>query len=87
MQYQVAAVFTSLTLPDGDFRQILDVSSERANPVPVVVCLAELDGGWSDLLEAGVFAVLEDRCDARQVRKIVDAVVGAAVRTVASVCP
>jgi len=85
MEYQVAAVFTSLRLPDGDFRRILDVSSERANPVPVVVCLPEMDGGWADLLEAGAFAVLEERCGAAQVRKIVDAVVGAGVRTVASV--
>jgi hypothetical protein len=87
MQYQVAAVFTSLTLPDGDFRRILDVSSERPNPVPVVVCLPEMDGGWADLLESGAFAVLESSCSAAQVRRIVDAVAGDGARTVATVAP
>ena len=84
MRYQIAAVFTSLALPDGDFRRILNVSSERSNAAPVVVCLPRMDGGWGDLLEAGAFGVLEENCNAAQVRKIVNAVAGAGPQTVLS---
>jgi hypothetical protein len=87
MPYQVAAVFTSLSLPDGGFRRVLDAASDRNPPVPVIVCLREMDGGWSDLLEEGAFAVLDERTSAGQIRKIVEAVLEGEPRTLASMAP
>jgi DNA-binding NtrC family response regulator len=76
LRYQIAAVFTSLVLPDGDFRQIVEIAGARSNPAPVIVCLSEMDAGWVDLLEAGAAGVLREGCDLAEIRRVVDEVIG-----------
>ncbi len=52
------AIFTGLELPDGCFRDLVEAAGRLPELVPVVVCLPNLDGGWSDLLEAGAAGLL-----------------------------
>ena len=76
LRYQIAAVFTSLVLPDGDFRQIVEIAGARSNPAPVIVCLSQMDAGWVDLLEAGAAGVLREGCNLAEIRRVVDEVIG-----------
>ena len=52
------AIFGALHLPDGTVSDLVDLSRELAGGVPVIVCVPEIDGGWSDLLEAGAADVI-----------------------------
>jgi hypothetical protein len=54
----VQAIFCALSLPDGTVSDLAELSRQLAGGVPVIVCLAEIDGGWSDLLEAGAADVI-----------------------------
>jgi hypothetical protein len=54
----VHAIFCALDLPDGTVARLADLSGELAGGVPVIVCMPEIDGGWSDLLEAGAADVI-----------------------------
>jgi len=54
----VRAIFTAPVLRDGGFQDLLEMVRERAEFVPVIVCLPQGDGGWSDLLEAGASDIL-----------------------------
>jgi len=52
------AVFTGLRLPDGGYHDLLEMVRRLPELVPVVVCLPQADGGWSDVLEAGAAALV-----------------------------
>ena len=54
----VQAIFCAQNLPDGSFSGLAELSRQLARCAPVVVCLSEFDGGWSDLLEAGAADVI-----------------------------
>jgi hypothetical protein len=54
----VQAIFSVQNLPDGTVSDLVELSRQVAGGVPVIVCLAEIDGGWSDLLEAGAADVI-----------------------------
>lgn len=54
----VQAIFCALQLADGRVSDLVELSRQLAGGVPVIVCLPENDGGWSDLLEAGAADVL-----------------------------
>ena len=54
----ISAIFTTRHLPDGDYRDLIRMACERPERVPVVLCVPEVDGGWTDLLEAGASDVL-----------------------------
>jgi CheY-like chemotaxis protein len=73
-EYQIAAVFTAVHLPDGTYGSLLAMAREHTHPLPIVVCVREIDGGWVDLLEAGAFQVLPEPFDPEKVRKIRDTV-------------
>ncbi|HEV3334523.1 MAG TPA: hypothetical protein VG096_26225 [Bryobacteraceae bacterium] len=49
----VQAMFCAQKLPDGRVSDLVDLSRQFASGVPVIVYLPDIDGGWSDLLEAG----------------------------------
>jgi hypothetical protein len=76
MEYRVDAVFTSHTLSDGDYGTLLAMAREHTHPLPIVVCLPQADGGWIDLLEAGVFQILAEPYQQDQVRQILSSVIG-----------
>lgn len=76
MHYQIAAVFTPVLLPDGNFRDLVEMAAQRTNPVPVIACLPELDGGWVDLLESGAFQVVSEQCELQEIQKVVNSIVG-----------
>ena len=78
LEFQIAAVFCAPTLPDGNFGQVAQMAQRRGHPVPVVLCLPGVDGGWVDLLEAGAFQVLAEPYSPEQVRAILSALTGAA---------
>ncbi len=54
----VRAVFSAERLPDGGFQDLVQMACGCREPIPVIVCLPEIDGGWIDLLEAGAFDVV-----------------------------
>lgn len=76
MHYQIAAVFAPVLLPDGNFHHLVEMAAQRPNPVPVVVCIPELDGGWVDLLESGAFQVVSEHCELPEIRRVVNSIVG-----------
>jgi len=54
----VQAIFSALHVPDGTVSDLVELSRRLAGSVPVIVCSPEIDGGWSDLLEAGAADVI-----------------------------
>ncbi|MBZ5575192.1 MAG: hypothetical protein LAP40_01370 [Acidobacteriia bacterium] len=52
------AIFSPLKLPDGEYRDLVEMARQLPDAVPVIVWLAQADGGWSDVLEEGAAAVL-----------------------------
>lgn len=68
------AVFCTLKLPGGSFERLLQAVRQRPEFIPVVVCLAEVDQGWIDLLETGVFALLVEPCEPEQVQSVIAAI-------------
>jgi hypothetical protein len=82
MQYQTAAVFTAPTLPDGAFRDLIQMARERAHPAPVVVCVPRLDASSVDALEAGAFEVLAEDSSPERIAQVVEAVLGCGKRGV-----
>ena len=68
-------ILTSVNLPDGSFRRIVEAANRRAEFVPTVVCLQRMDGGYTDLLECGAFRLLVEPYAPAEVRRtIADAV-------------
>ncbi|HUI80865.1 MAG TPA: hypothetical protein VLY24_23225 [Bryobacteraceae bacterium] len=53
----IRAIFCAPQMPDGCISDLVEFA-RLAGGVPVIVCLPEFDGGWSDLLEAGAADVI-----------------------------
>jgi hypothetical protein len=53
----IQAIFCGPQLPDGRIAELVEFS-RMAGDIPVIVCLRELDGSWSDLLETGAARVI-----------------------------
>ena len=68
------AVFSALHLPDGGFYDLVRMARTRAQPMPVVVFLPQLDGGWIDLLEAGAFDVIGEPYNRRTIERLLAAI-------------
>jgi hypothetical protein len=64
------AIVSPPLLPDGKFQDLIDLARKCPEYVPVIVCLAEADGGWSDLLEAGVSDMLVAPYSREEVQRI-----------------
>jgi hypothetical protein len=73
----IAAIFAAPSLPDAHCEGLLDALRDRASSIPVIVCSQTMDGGWVDLLEAGAFRIVSERCDAQQVRLLLDSALDA----------
>ena len=52
------AVFCARWLADGGYQDLVETVQRLPEIVPVVICLPQSDGGWSDLLETGAAAVV-----------------------------
>jgi len=72
---RVHAIFCTRLLPDGRFRDLLDMAARAEYYTPVIVCLPEIDGGWTDLLEAGVSDLMVEPYGREEVRRILEMVV------------
>jgi len=70
---RIRAIFCSHQLPDGGFREILGQARRRGEPMPLVVCLPQADGGWIDLLEAGALDVLAEPCQRQEIERVLAA--------------
>jgi hypothetical protein len=53
---RLRAIISACILPDGGFRDVVEPARHR--DVPVILYLPEVDGGWSDLLEAGALDLI-----------------------------
>lgn len=67
---RIDAVFCDPNLCDGSFADLRRNVYNRCGFVPLVVCTERLDGGWTDVLEAGAYAVIEKPFDSYDVRKL-----------------
>ena len=67
----VDAIFSPLMLPDGSLEHLVQVARQRWKFIPVVICLSKLDGGWSDLLEAGASGVLVEPYEGEQIQNVI----------------
>jgi hypothetical protein len=70
---QVDAIFTCLAVADGGFRTLVRMAGQIMGSIPVVVCVARADGGWTDLLESGVFGLLAEPYSQEEVQRILAA--------------
>jgi hypothetical protein len=68
----IHAVFSSKRPPDGGIAELAGMAKMRREPVPLIVCMRQLDGGWIDLLEAGAFDLLVEPYRGECVRRILD---------------
>jgi hypothetical protein len=66
----IRAIVSPALLPDGNLQDLIDLSRECPDYVPVIACLAQADGGWSDLLEAGVSDMLVAPYSREEVQRI-----------------
>jgi len=48
-------------------------AARNAEGVPVILCVSQVDGGWTDLLETGIFALLTRPFRYSKIRRILDA--------------
>ncbi len=68
----IRAIFTVPVLPDGGFQDLVEIVRERAEFVPVILCVSEIDGGWSDLLEAGASDILVAPYSRERIREVLE---------------
>jgi hypothetical protein len=67
------AVFASWRLPDGGYRNVIEMALRLAEILPAIVCVPAADGGWTDVLEAGAAAVLAPPYHRIEILRILDA--------------
>ncbi|MBS1857697.1 MAG: hypothetical protein JST11_20175 [Acidobacteria bacterium] len=69
----IRAIFAARQLPDGGPHELVQMTRGRADPVPVVLFQTETDGGWIDLLEAGVFELVVEPYGRERIEQVVAA--------------
>ena len=73
-QLQMQVVLTDTTLPDGDWREALDIVVEARPNVQVIVCSRIADPSlWIDVLEWGAYDLLVQPYQCEEVRRILEA--------------
>ena len=73
-QPSVPVVITDSTLPDGDWRRILDIVAQGSANVEVVVSLRLGEHAiWLDILEQGGYDVLVEPYQHEEIQRIVEA--------------
>ena len=70
----VQAVVTDTRLPDGDWRQVLEIVEQGRRKIEVVVCSGLGDAKlWLDVLEQGGYDVLVQPYQREEIQRIVEA--------------
>ena len=64
------AIFCGQKLSDGGYRDLVETANRIPEYLPVIVCLPEADGGWPDLLEAGVSDILVSPYRRHEIRRV-----------------
>jgi DNA-binding NtrC family response regulator len=73
----VQVVVTDTTLPDGDWRRVLEIVEQGSRRVEVVVCSRLNDPElWLDVLEQGGYDLLAEPFEHEEVRRILEAAAG-----------
>jgi hypothetical protein len=67
------AIICASLLPDGGFHDVVSLARMCPEPAPVFVCVAQVDGGWSDWLEAGAADLIVGPDFHEEICRIVDA--------------
>jgi len=74
IQPQVQVVLTDAALPDGAWREVLQIVAQAGVNIEVVVCSRLGDHKlWIDVLEHGAYDVLVEAYECEEVRRIVEA--------------
>ena len=70
----VQVVVTDTTLPDGDWRRVLEIVEQGYRKIEVVVCSRVGDPKlWLDVLEQGGYDVLVEPFEPEEIRRILEA--------------
>ena len=73
-QLQMQVVLTDTALPDGDWRDALDIVGQARPNVQVIVCSRLADPSlWIDVLEWGAYDLLVQPYQCEEVRRILEA--------------
>jgi DNA-binding NtrC family response regulator len=72
-------VFTDYSLPDGEWKNVLDVMRRTSSQAALIVCARMDEADENNLLKQGAFAVLRAPCGGDQVRQLLDRAVGCSV--------
>jgi hypothetical protein len=70
----IRAIFSARRLPDGTFQDMVHMAGQCAEPMPVIVFLPEIDGGWIDLLEAGAFDLVIEPYRREKIERVIAAI-------------
>jgi hypothetical protein len=67
------AIVSAPRLPDGTWHELAEMARGLDAVVPVIVYVPMADGGWSDLLESGAFALLVPPYHREEVLRVLEA--------------
>ena len=72
--HPVQVVVTDTTLPDGDWRRVLEIVEQGRRKIEVVICSRVGDSKlWLDVLEEGGYDVLVQPYQREEIKRIVEA--------------
>lgn len=65
------AIFSTRWLPDGGFRDLVEMGKRCPEPTPLILFLPQVDGGWIDLLEAGAFDLVVEPYRREKIERVI----------------
>jgi len=68
----IGAIFSTQRLLDGGIAELARMGNQFPKPVPVIVCLTQIDGGWIDLLEQGAFDVIVEPYRRERIQQVLE---------------
>lgn len=68
----IRCILGTCRLPDGGVHELAQLGRQRFEPVPLIVCLPAIDGGWIDLLEAGAWDLLVEPYRREKIHDVIE---------------
>ena len=66
----ISAIFGAYRLIDGNFTDLVRMGRRYSKYIPTVVCMPSVDGGWTDILEAGAFQVIVEPYETQEIQRL-----------------
>ena len=68
----IRAIFSTRWLPDGGFQDLVQMGSRCPEPMPLILFLPQIDGGWIDLVEAGAFDLVVEPYRCERIQQVIE---------------